>query len=436
MGEALNYASWAPQGKSYSNYNDWLNAYNQAYASIGGSPTNNAYVGSENSLPNTYQYYVDHGGSYYKPDGTINTADPTVAASLLTGQGLYAASDADYANAQASKMANEDTGFGGMLDTLASNPASYAVLAAATAGLGGLADAGLAGTGADTTGGMDGATGLNAGGAMAGEEAAGGTGLSGLWSGLDPIIKQGLIGAGLGAGTSALTGGNIGQGALMGGLSGGIGGGITDLGGLTGIGNDIGGLVGDSTLGTDIGQGLSNIGNATGLSQLFGGTAAPTSDLSSGLNAINSTAPDLAATQGATAPVDFAPDGASSAYSAGAAAPGSTGMGGGSLSGFNAGGQMAEDTAVGSTMGGSLPWQAPDYVNPAASVAGDTATGYTPLSYGTPITGEGVGLAQQPSITEQFSNALSPSNNAGTFNFDAAGNAAGNSSIVFVPNRS
>lgn len=118
---------------------------------------------------------------------------------------------------------------------------------------------------------------------------------------LAPVIVGGLSGGGIGGLSSAVTGGSIGKGILHGAeggaLTGGIGGALGAAGGLTGVGNGIGSAFGDATLGTDIGNGISGIGsgisnglsqfgNATGMSSLFGGTAAPTDNLTSAYNSV------------------------------------------------------------------------------------------------------------------------------------------------------
>lgn len=209
------------------------------------------------------------------------------------------------------------------------------------------------------------------------------------------------IGTALGANIGGLATAGGALGGLAGGYAGGargsgllldtVGGGIAPNAGdiLSGIGsglesgaNSIGGIFGDSTLGTD----LANFNPSTGLSQLFGGTSAPSSDLTGAYNSINSAAPDAATTAGATSPIDFAPGGASASYTAGAAAPGSAGVGGGVLPSG-----IGEDISVGSAQGGA------------------------PL-------GAGIGAAPPSGISSLFS---SPAN---TFNYDINGLPAGASS--------
>jgi hypothetical protein len=73
--------------------------------------------------------------------------------------------DADYAALQASRMANESTGFGGMLSTLAGNPVAQGIMMAAGADF--LTPLFTGASGIDA-----GITGMNAGGAMASDAAA------------------------------------------------------------------------------------------------------------------------------------------------------------------------------------------------------------------------------------------------------------------------
>lgn len=229
------------------------------------------------------------------------------------------------------------------------------------------------------------------------------------------ILAPAILGSVTGAGSSAITGGNIGKGALLGGVTGGIGGGIGAAGGLSGIGDSIGGVFGDASLGSDIGAGLSNFTDSTGLSQLFGGTSAPSDDLNSAYNAIDTTSPNLQATAGATAPVDFAPGGASASYTAGAAAPGSAGVGGGSLTGFSGdGSSIGEGSALGSAQGGAQTG-AFNY-----DLSGNAST---PSELGA---GGGIGAQQASPLQSLFSSANSPS--TGGFNYDISGSPAGTSS--------
>lgn len=182
---------------------------------------------------------------------------------------------------------------------------------------------------------------------------------------LGPALASTLAGSAIGGGVAGITGGNIGKGFLHGAEGGALTGGFNALGGLSGIGNTVGGVFGDPTLGSDIGNGISNIGSnvgsglsnftdETGLSSLWGGTAAPSGDLTDLYNGVNSGAPNLDATAGATSPVDFAPGGASASYAAGAAAPGSAGVGGGTLQGFGDASNIGESSAIGSANGGAV----------------------------------------------------------------------------------
>lgn len=172
----------------------------------------------------------------------------------------------------------------------------------------------------------------------------------------------------------------------------------TGFAGGGGFGSDlqsVGGALEQSTLsnlGSQISNGLSNFSDSSGLSQLFGGTAAPSSDLTSVYDAINTTAPNLDATAGATSPVDFAPGGASSSYSAGASAPGGAGVGGGTLTGFGGDSSGIGDVStLGSSQGG------------APNLFG--STGDTPNPFSSPIqsiSGDGapVSLLSDPQFSQ------------------------------------
>lgn len=126
----------------------------------------------------------------------------------------------------------------------------------------------------------------------------------------------GALGGGLGGLGGGLASGGSLSNDLVGAGLGAVGGGIYGDGGLanslTDVGNSIGGLAGDATLGSDIGSGLSGIGNsigsglsqfnqASGLSSLLGGTAEPTPDFQSDFNLYNTpTAGATAAGQAST----------------------------------------------------------------------------------------------------------------------------------------
>lgn len=210
----------------------------------------------------------------------------------------------------------------------------------------------------------------------------------------------GAIGGGLG---SAVNGGSIGQDLLGAGL-GGLGAGLSGAGGaLVPADSFLGGInSGITDAFSPITSGLSNFADSTGLSQLFGGTASPSGDLTSAYNNL-SAVPEDAASNAASAnnAVNFAPGGVSSSYTAAAAAPGNAGIGGGTLSGFGGGSGIGESTAIGSSLGSGPTGAFSDF-------------------------GSGIGAAQsQPSF---LSGLFNPSQNAGTFNYDINGLPAGASS--------
>lgn len=233
------------------------------------------------------------------------------------------------------------------------------------------------------------------------------------------ILAPALIGAAVGGGSSALTGGNVLKGAGLGAVTGGIGGGVSAAGGLTGIGDSIGGAFGDATLGTDIGSGISSIGsgisdglsnfsNTSGLSQLFGGTAAPTDSLTDSFNGINGAAPDAGVTAGASnaassggALSGYLPSGGSLS-AAGGGAPGG---------GFDIG-SVGESSALPSStgIGSGLSSQYSD------ALAGDYP-GTIESGFGTDnaLTAPGASIGT----------AAPASANAGTFSFDGSGAASG-----------
>lgn len=216
----------------------------------------------------------------------------------------------------------------------------------------------------------------------------------------------GTVGGALGGLAGGAASGASGSGLLLDAASGGLAPNAGDI--LNGVGNGISDLYNGSDLqgavnsigipdaASSIGSGLSNFADSTGLSQLFGGTAAPSSDLTNSYDAINSAAPNLDATAGATAPVDFASGGPSSSFAAGASSPGSAGVGGGTLAGFGGDpSNIGETDFLGSAQGGS-----------------------------TPDLGAGIG---SPAPSSGLGNLFS-SGNAGTGNYDINGNPAGASS--------
>lgn len=173
----------------------------------------------------------------------------------------------------------------------------------------------------------------------------------------------------------------------------GVGGGANSLTDLFGQTSGGGSLTGAGTIGGDI---LGNFNPSSGLSQLFGGTSAPTSDLQNQINAINTNAPNPETTAGATNPVNFAPGGASSSYVP-AGSPGSAGVGGGTLTGFG-----GPSSSIGEAS--SLP-SASTGGNFNFDLSGNAAT---PSGLGA---GAGVGT------------------NTPGFNFDINGNPAGDASF-------
>lgn len=129
---------------------------------------------------------------------------------------------------------------------------------------------------------------------------------------------------------------NIGSGAAGGGA---FGSGLQSAGGafessaLNSLLDSVGSATGLTGIGDDIGSGLSRFADSSGLSQLFGGTAAPTSDFSNAFNSINAAAPSAEAAAGATNAANFAPGGSSSSYLP-TGSVGSGAAGGGQLGGL------------------------------------------------------------------------------------------------------
>lgn len=174
-------------------------------------------------------------------------------------------------------------------------------------------------------------------------------------------------------------------------------GGALESSALTSVGNGL------SDLGSNISSDLSSFTDSSGLSQLFGGTPQSGADLSNAYNAVTNTAPNLEATAGATAPVDFAPGGASTSAVAGAASPGSAGVGGGNLIGAGSPAEtIGEPSFVGSSQGGA----------PIGNTFSDA----------------GAGIGAPPPSSGGISNLFSSPSNTGNYNFDINGNAAGASS--------
>lgn len=225
---------------------------------------------------------------------------------------------------------------------------------------------------------------------------------------LGAIIGSAIL-PGIGTGLGFSAGGLATAGGALGGLGGGLLSGDKGLGlGLDALGGGIapnssdifksvGGGLSDLYSGSalengvnSISDGLSNFSDSTGLSQLFGGTAAPSSDLTSAYNGINNAAPaGLDTVTAASTPSSnlsgYLPSGSLS--SAGGGATGG---------GFDLGG-AGESFGLGDT--GSL----------------------SSSNFGTGI-GTGSG-------TDSLSNLFNPSSNVGTFNYDSLGNAAGASSL-------
>lgn len=230
------------------------------------------------------------------------------------------------------------------------------------------------------------------------------------------------------AGETYAGGGNIGQSLLSGGeaLAGQEALGSLGIGSGNSIFNNALGITGDNPSGfglPDIGQGLSNFADNTGLSSLWGGTAVPSGDLSGLYNDVNTAAPNLSATAGATAPVDSAPGGASASYTAAASAPGNAGVGGGTLTGFGSGADpsaIGETSAIGSAQGG-----------PPIDNAGTFQSDLNGNAIQSSSQGIGAGTAiQQPTgIGSTLSNIINPAApNAGTFSNNIYGNPTGASS--------
>lgn len=172
-----------------------------------------------------------------------------------------------------------------------------------------------------------------------------------------------------------------------------------------GFGSDITGIP-QSAGGAFESNALSNFADQTGLSSLYGGTAAPSSDLTSLYNDVNSATPNLQATAGATSPVDFAPGGASASYAAGAAAPGSSGVGGGTLAGFgNNPLSIGEPSFIGSAQGGALPsFETGAGIGAPAPSSGIFSSTPPTGQFNFDISGSPAG-ASSYSIPQQFSNA-------------------------------
>lgn len=237
------------------------------------------------------------------------------------------------------------------------------------------------------------------------------------FTGLGTAAATGLTGSLVGAGLGGLQGGL--GGALQGGALGGIGG-YLGGGGLS----DIADATGLSGIGSGISNGLSNISDSSGLSQLWGGTAQPTDNFGS-FNL--DSAPNLDATAGATNPVNFAPGGASSSYTAGAAAPGGAGLGGGTFTGFGESpADIGEATSLGSAQGGASPLSAPALNAGGAGAAQGNGFNFDLGGNAAAApSGAGSGIGAAPSSS--FQNLLGNSN-LGSGNFDIGGNPAGASS--------
>lgn len=199
-------------------------------------------------------------------------------------------------------------------------------------------------------------------------------------------IGSGLAGAGIGSSYTGIPGA-----ASIG-------------GGYTNVANDLGGVVGDPTLGSDIGSSLSNFTNSTGLSSLFGGTPQSASNLSSVDNGLNSSVGSLdTATSAATPGSAVAAPGASSFNPTG---------GGSSGGGFDL--SMGSDSLPSSTgIGGGFA--APD-------LNGNIATPTASSAF------SGVGASQgNGSLLSNLGQAtgLSSQTPIGSANFDLSGNPVG-----------
>jgi hypothetical protein len=246
----------------------------------------------------------------------------------------------------------------------------------------------------------------------------------------------GAIGGGVAAGgLSAINGKSIGSDLLSaaGGALGGAGlnGGLSGIGdALTSAGNGIGGLVGDSTLGTDVGSGLSNIGSSIGngvsnvgssISQGLGFSSAPagsglTPDFTSAFTDGSAYAPSTAASS--------APGTIGAGFTPSAAA--GSGLGGGSSGGFAA----LDPSSLGANTGSGFfsPTQALD--NSAAGGAlggsGDVAAANGGLSVGSGFNGVPSAADQ---ITQAGNQAIGGSGNMGILSsiFGNSGGAASSS---------
>lgn len=233
-------------------------------------------------------------------------------------------------------------------------------------------------------------------------------------------LGSGLIGAGIGGLGNEVSGGNPLLGALEGGV-GGAAGGYLGAGGASDITNGFGlttNGISDLNPFGGTGSSLSNFADKTGLSQLFGGTAAPSSDLTTAYNDINTTAPNLQATAGATSPGDFAQGGnygaGGSPVPAASTGPGAiaptAGGGGGGLGGGAAQSGISAGENIGNT--GSA-------ISGAQSNPGDIN-----INPGTTDYNAGIGASPQTSLQNIFTGSNPATTGAGV-NYDLSGNPVG-----------